>query len=150
MQYPVPQFTEVEDKLIGSLSLKQFGIVFAGGLLIFAGYSASKSILVLVFFSLLFGIPALGLAFVKINGRPIYLQFKSIISFLTAPKFLVFHKQVLDFSSSVRLKDVELKKPEVQTILTAGDTKSRLKEVREILQKQQAEEEQLAGKINNR
>ncbi len=147
MQYPVPQFTEVEDKLIGSLSLKQFGIIFVAGIFIFTGYSATKSILVLIFLSLVFGIPALGLAFVKINGRPIYLQFKSILNFFTAPKFMVFHKQVLDFSSSVKLKDVELKKPDATDKLSPGDTKSRLNEVRVILQKQQEEEEQLAKKM---
>ena len=27
MQFPVPQFTDVEDKIIGPLTLKQFGII---------------------------------------------------------------------------------------------------------------------------
>lgn len=146
MQYPVPQFTEVEDKLIGSLSLKQFGIMAVAGVIMFAGYSATKSVLVLVFLFMVFGVPALGLAFVKINGRPIYLQFGHIINFVFGPKQLVFHKQVLDFSSSVKLKDMTLPKEEVKP-LSPKDTQSRIKEVQVILQRQQEEEAQLAGKI---
>jgi hypothetical protein len=146
MQYPVPQFTEVEDKLIGALSLKQFGIIAIAGVLIFAGYSATKSVLVLVFLLMVFGLPAIGLAFVKINGRPIYLQFGHIFNFLFGPKQLVFHKQVLDFSSSVKLKDIELPKT-VTEELSPKDTQSRIKEVQAILQRQQEEEAQLAGKI---
>ena len=72
MQFPVPQFTDVEDKIIGPLTLKQFGIIFAAGVVIFLGYSATKSILVLIFLFMLFGVPALGLAFANINGRPVY------------------------------------------------------------------------------
>jgi hypothetical protein len=146
MQYPVPQFTEVEDKLIGSLTLKQFGIVAVAGVLIFAGYSATKSVLVLIFLFMLFGVPALGLAFVKINGRPIYLQFGHIINFFFGPKQLIFHKQVLDFSNSVKLTDLKLPKETVPE-LSPQDTQSRIKEVQTILKRQQEEEEQLAKKV---
>ena len=31
MQFPVPQFTDVEDKIIGPLTVKQFGILFGVG-----------------------------------------------------------------------------------------------------------------------
>ena len=148
MQYPVPQFTEVEDKLIGSLSLKQFGILFVAGIFIFTGFSATKNVIVLVFLTIIFGMPALGLAFVKIGGRPIYQQFKPIFYFFTAPKFLVFHKQSLDFSSAVKLQDVQLKIGEGKEMaLSPGDTQSRIKEVQVILRKQQEEEEQLVKKI---
>ena len=44
MQFPVPQFTDVEDRIIGALSFKQFGIVFVAALIIFAVYTISKSI----------------------------------------------------------------------------------------------------------
>ena len=35
MQFPVPQFTDVEDRIIGPLTIKQFGIVFGAGVVIF-------------------------------------------------------------------------------------------------------------------
>lgn len=147
MQYPVPQFTDVEDKLIGPLSIKQFFIIFAAGILIFAGYSATKSIYALVFLFLIFGLPALGLAFAKINGRPAYKQLPFLMQFFSAPKRLIFHKEVLDFSSQTKMKDVELTKTQKIETAPLGSTQDRLREVQEILKKQQEEEAQLAGKV---
>lgn len=69
MQYQTPQFIEVEDKIFGPLTTKQFFYVAGGAVLIFILY---------VFFQLwvviLLGIPvgafALSLAFLKVNGIP--------------------------------------------------------------------------------
>ena len=93
MQFPVPQFTDVEDRIIGPLTIKQFGIVFGAGAMVFLGYSATKSLLVLIFLGLLFGVPALALAFAKINGRPLYNTIGFFFKFFTSEKLLIFHKQ---------------------------------------------------------
>ncbi len=45
MQFPVPQFTEVEDKIIGPLTLKQFGIIFGVGVIIFLAMEMMSSII---------------------------------------------------------------------------------------------------------
>lgn len=147
MQYPVPQFTEVEDRLIGPLSIKQFSIVFFAGIMIFGGYSATKSIAALVILFLIFGLPAIGLAFLKINGRPAYKQLPCLIKFFTAPKRLIFHKEAASFSSRTRMKDVELSKTQKAPAEAPGDTRTRLKEVQVILKKQQEEEKILLEKI---
>ncbi len=93
MQFPVPQFTDVEDKIIAGLTLKQFGILFGVGVIIFLGYSSTKSILVMIFLGVLFGVPALVVAFGKINGRPLYATFPILINYFTRPKFFIFKKQ---------------------------------------------------------
>ncbi len=148
MQYPVPQFTEVEDKLIGSLSLKQFFILFSAGIMIFAGYSATKSVAALVILFLIFGLPAVGMAFIKINARPIYKQIPSLLKFFTAPRKLIFHKEASSFSASVKIKNVELNKEEARPpALSQGDTRTRIREVQEILEKQREEERELMGKL---
>ena len=147
MQYPVPQFTEVEDKLIGPLSIKQFFIVFAAVNLIFSRHSGTKSTVAMVILFLIFGVPALALAFAKINGRPAYRQLPFLLKFFSAPKKLVFHKESSGFSASTKMKDASLsedKKPEEKAL---GTTKERLKQVGDILKKQEEEEEQLVGKI---
>lgn len=67
MQYQTPQFIDVEDKIFGPLTAKQFFYLLGGGAAVFIVY---------VFFQLwvviLLGIPvggfALALAFLKING----------------------------------------------------------------------------------
>ncbi|MEK7618544.1 MAG: PrgI family protein [Patescibacteria group bacterium] len=147
MQYPVPQFTEVEDRLIGPLSIKQFFIVFMAGILIFAGYSATKSVWALVILFLIFGVPALALAFAKINGRPVYKQLSFLLQFFTAPRKMVFHKESSNFGVNTKIKDIEMPNAKKEEIQPKGTTQERLREVQVILKKQQEEEEQLAKKI---
>lgn len=69
MQFQTPQFIEVEDKIIGPLSFRQF-LYVAGG----AGMSYALYTLLPFFFAILLIIPlvalALALAFLKINERP--------------------------------------------------------------------------------
>lgn len=150
MQYPVPQFTDVEDKIIASLTLKQFGIVFATGVIIFLAYSATKSVLVLVFFGLLFGIPGLGLAFAKINGRPLYNTIGLFIKFLSSPKVLIFHKEASSLNNTSRLKDAGLKKQADQPVESASDPQANLRKVQELLKSTANEERDITqSKTNN-
>lgn len=148
MQYPVPQFTDVEDKIIGSLTIKQFGILFAIGIVIFVGFSSSKSILVAIFLFVIFGIPGLGLAFAPFNGRPIYNSIPKLAKFLLAPKVLVFHKEVHTLSQHQKMSDAQTKsadpKPEVKT---PQDTQANIKQVQELLRKTSSEESDIAGKM---
>ncbi len=144
MQFPVPQFTDVEDKLIGSLTLKQFGIIFGAGVVIFLGYSATKSVLVLIFLFLLFGVPALGLAFAKVNGRPVYNTLGHFARFLSSPKVLVFHKE-----AETKHTDSSKDQPQTQIAarVAAPDTRTNLKQVQELLRKTASEESDIAGKM---
>lgn len=148
MQFPVPQFTDVEDHIIGPLTLKQFGIVFGVGAMIFLAYSATKSVVVLVFFFLLLGVPGLSVAFAKINGRPMYNSFGFLIKYLTSPKELIFHKEARNLQISAQLKDVEIKnKAETAVQIQASDPLARLREVNSLLAKQAAEETKLSQDI---
>ena len=146
MQFPVPQFTDVEDKIIGPLTVKQFGIIFAVGIVVFFGYSTTKSLLVTVFLFVALGLPALGLALVPFNGRPMYSFIGKLVKFLTSPKVLVFHKEVrgLDFHS--KLKDTEIA-PAKEEAVTAKDAQTRMLQVEELLNKTEAREKELTGKI---
>ena len=147
MQYPVPQFTDVEDKIIGSLTVKQFGILFLAGVIIFAAYSVTKSILVGAFFFILFGIPALGIAFARINGRPLYATLPYIIKFIQSPKILIFHKEAHNFDDQVTVRNITIEKqPEIKNFESKSNSKTRLLEVSRILEKQAQEEHDLLSK----
>lgn len=148
MQFSVPQFTEVEDKIIGSLTIKQFGIIFAAGIVVFLGFSATKSILVAVFLFLLFGLPALGLAFVQINGRPVYNSIGNFIKFLTSPKILIFHKESRVTTSSQKMSDAQLSSPVKAEAIASQDPQAHLKEVQELLRKTASAESDIAGKLH--
>ena len=69
MQYSVPQFTDVEDKLVAGLGFKQFGILFAVGILMFLTWNLSKSVFLLIVVGVFLGIPALAIVFIKVNGK---------------------------------------------------------------------------------
>ena len=97
MQYQVPQFIEIEDKIFGPFTLKQF-LYLAGG----AG-------LCLVFFTLLplwLAIPlmvpvaafALALAFFKVNGRPFVVAVEHATSYFFGSKLYLWQPRRPDKS----------------------------------------------------
>lgn len=91
MRHEVPQFIEVEDKIIGPLTWKQF-IYLAGG----------AGILVILFFTLpfilfaIFGIPLGGLAgflaFHRVNNRPFSVFLESFVHYMTNTKLYLWRK----------------------------------------------------------
>ena len=81
MQYPIPQNVDIEDKLIGPLTLKQFLYLLAGGILEFIWFSMfDMELFVLI------SIPTVGLAvafaFVKIYDKP-FIDFLLIMARFT-------------------------------------------------------------------
>jgi len=92
MQYQVPQFIEVEDKIFGPLTIKQF-IYLAGS----GGIAAVLFLSLPFFFALLLSIPfaALGgaLAFVKINKKPFIEVIESGFFFFTNGKMYLWKKR---------------------------------------------------------
>ncbi|MCX6819924.1 MAG: PrgI family protein [Candidatus Adlerbacteria bacterium] len=93
MRYQVPQFIEVEDKIFGPLTLKQF-IYLAGG----GG-------LCLVFFSLLplyititLSLPVVGfslaLAFYEVNGRPFVHAIEHAFGYFVGSKLYLWKQRL--------------------------------------------------------
>jgi hypothetical protein len=89
MEYQVPQFIEVEDKLIGPLTLKQFiYLAGAGGLcIIFFAYLN-------LIFAILLSIPVAGLAtalaFYKVNGKPFIEVLEAGFNYYTRGKLFLW------------------------------------------------------------
>ena len=69
MQYQVPQFIEVEDKIFGPLTFKQFIYLLAGGGLCLMFYTLFP-IYVALFLAMPVVALAFALAFYEVNGRP--------------------------------------------------------------------------------
>ena len=105
MQFQVPQFIETEDKIVGPLTLKQFGYVGVAGLIIFVlRYVFSP--LPWLFISGILAILAVGLAFAKVNGRP-------LITFVAAFMDSVWKPKVYVFSPSPAVHAVESAGPQI-------------------------------------
>jgi len=92
MQFEVPQFIEVEDKIFGPLTLKQF-IYLAGG----AGMSFALYSLLPILISVLLIIPVLilsgALAFYKKDGRPFILTVESAFKYTLGNKLYIWKKE---------------------------------------------------------
>ncbi len=69
MRYQVPQFIEVEDKIFGPLTLKQF-IYLAGGAGVCLAFFSLLPLYITIFLSLPVIALSLALAFYRVNGRP--------------------------------------------------------------------------------
>lgn len=143
MQFPVPQFTDVEDRIIGGLSFKQFGIVFVAAIITFAAYSISKNVPLTIIVGVLTGLPSIALSFGKLNGRPLYLSAGNFVKFLFGAKLYVFRKQ----SQSI----VDDKAPVVVTEAPAPKdlkaTALKIKELNYILQQKSSEQNTLIERI---
>jgi PrgI family protein len=69
MEYQVPQFIEVEDKIVGPLTLRQFIYIAGASGLCVVFFSYLPTVAALLLSALVIGL-ALTLAFYKINGKP--------------------------------------------------------------------------------
>ena len=98
MRFQIPQFIDVEDKIFGPLTLKQF-IYVAGGVSV-----AVISVLFLgIFFGLLVSSPililALALAFYKINNRSFVHTLESAFKYATKDKLYIWRKDETEKSA---------------------------------------------------
>ena len=84
-QFVVPQFIDVEDKIIGPITTRQFLILIVTALILFIMYA----ILVFGYF-VGFGLPILAIgivfAFVRINGQPFHFFFLNLIQTTRKPR----------------------------------------------------------------
>ncbi len=89
MQYQVPQFIELEDRIIGPLTLKQFlYLAFAGALLFVFWFLFAFYIWIII--ALPITAMAAAFAFLKINDRPFVYFFLAFIKYFTKPKLYIF------------------------------------------------------------
>ena len=139
MQFPVPQFTDVEDKIIAGLTFKQFAIVFGAAVFTFVIYTISKNVPVTIVIGIATGLPALALTFGKLNGRPLYASLGNFFQFLLGPKLYIYHKQGQETKVDYKPVLVEQK---MQTKDLATTT-LKIKQLNYLLQQQHSEESKL-------
>lgn len=91
MHYQVPQYLDIEDKIIGPLTLKQFIYLLLGGGLLFLLYSLLK-----FFIFIIFAIPiacfVLLLAFYKKDNQKFTQFFLNLVGFITKPNTYAWKK----------------------------------------------------------
>ena len=114
MKYQVPQFIEVEDKLFGPLTLKQFiYLVGAGGFLFL-------SIRILpLFIALLVALPVvalgLALAFYNMNDKPFIFTLEAAFKYFISSKLYIWRKEPKEKKVVVEKKETQVYIPKLSS-----------------------------------
>lgn len=106
-QFVVPQFLDVEPKIIGPITGRQFLILLAVLLLDFLVYRIFRS--PFVFIVLICVITGIGIAFAfaKVNGQAFHFIVLNMIQTLRRPMIRVWDKNLTDGELRDRMKDVK-------------------------------------------
>ncbi len=92
MRYQVPQFIEVEDKIIGPFTIKQFIYLIGGAGMSFIVYTYIPLYIAVVLIAGIVGL-SLALAFYKVNNKP-YIDFlESAFLFYTKQNLYIWKKE---------------------------------------------------------
>lgn len=120
MQFKVPQFIDVEDKLFGPFTFKEFAYMAGGGGIIFVLYRLLPFWIAIIPMILMAGFTA-ALTFYKINGKPFIYYVQASINYAIKSKLYIW-KQRLTKPEEVN-KKVETEIPVTAQQVSAGKLK---------------------------
>lgn len=90
-QFVVPQFIDVEDKIFGPITVRQFLILLASGLLVFLAFKYADFALFITTLVVVGG-GSLIVAFVKINGQTFHYFVLNLLQTVRRPGLRVWRK----------------------------------------------------------
>jgi PrgI family protein len=125
MQFQVPQFLEVEARIFGPLTIKQFVYLAGGAGFIFVMYTTTKNL----FYTFIFSAPvialALVLAFKRVNNKPFSYILEAAVKYFFSHKLYLWKKSDKPIEKG---EDASLDLPYIgSSIPTTGNSK--LKEI---------------------
>ncbi len=115
MRFEVPQFIDIEDKIFGPLTFKQFIYVAGGAGLSYAVYKILP-IFLAVPIILFIGLLAWALAFYKLNNQPFINIGQAFVRYITKNKLYVWKKEPNKVVKVVEQPKEEVKIPEVHEL----------------------------------
>jgi hypothetical protein len=107
-QFTVPQFIDVEDKIIGPITARQFIIILAGCLVLFISYSTLDfGMFLLIFvavaiFCILFG-------FIRVNGMPFHFFLLNFVQTSMRPGKRVWDNEIGRIEAKIETEVLERK-----------------------------------------
>lgn len=124
MRFQVPQFIEVEDKIFGPLTFKQF-VYIAGGI----GFCVILFIFLPKFLAILISLPVVllsgALAFYKVNEKPFINVVEAFFNYSLTNKLYIWKKEE---KQAVRSKENEVSRP-IEQIYVPKLSESKLREL---------------------
>lgn len=103
MQFLVPQFIDVEDKIFGPLSVRQFIIIIIAAGALFVSFRLADIGLFIVE-ALIIVLATIAFAFIRVNGRPFHYFVINLIQMTRRPQLRVWRRDVT--SEELRLPRV--------------------------------------------
>jgi hypothetical protein len=126
-QFLVPQFIDVEDKIIGPITVRQFVLMLAAMLIVFIFYKLFSFIYFVLFSVVLIALFAI-LAFARVNGRPIHFFLLNFLQTVKRSKLRIWNREA--YVRTVKLVQSEIQlKVEKKLAVKAPVSGSRLKDV---------------------
>ncbi len=142
MQFSIPQFIEVEDKVIGPLTVRQFIYLVIGGVMMVVYWSLADLAL-FILLSLITITVVAAFAFVKINGRPFQIFLTAFIQFQTKPKLRTWYREsgLESLKTSIKKREKAITAEE-EEIYSGGKrlVKSQLERLSSILDQEATQE----------
>lgn len=126
-QFVVPQFIDVEDKILGPVTTRQFAILMVDALVMFIVYKLlSLPFAIATDVALL--VAGLVLAFVRVNGQPFHYFLLNVVQTWKRPRVRVWNKELSD-SEIIALSKVDIPPPPPPRPYKQAPTSSRLSEL---------------------
>lgn len=110
MQYMVPQFIDIEDKIFGPITTRQFIIILVGGVLEFVLFKLFRFWMFAFFGLLIFALSGT-LAFMKVNGQPFHFFLLNLVQTLRRPRLKAWDKSLTDGEVREYVRQVPEKPP---------------------------------------
>lgn len=111
-QFVVPQFIDVEDKIFGPITTRQFLIILGAGMIIFVAYKYADFALFVTLLVIVGGL-ALTFAFVRVNGQTFHYFLLNILQTMRRPSLRVwnkvFSKEELNYFRNEKPQEVVVK-----------------------------------------
>jgi len=130
MQFKVPQNIDLEDKIVGPLTLIQFLYIISGGIIVYLLFLTLGS----TFFFWVLAIPvaavAISLAFLKIQDQPLSHFIKAGLMYLSRPKVRIWQRHGVTTSA---IKAAPVKKEGTTALPKKKIEKSELEKIAQVL-----------------
>jgi hypothetical protein len=92
MRFEVPQFIDVEDKIVGPFTWRQFVYIAGGAGVLVTLWLVLDSFFLFILIGLPIGALAASLAFQRVNNRPFSVFLESFFTYLTHSKVYLWRK----------------------------------------------------------
>jgi membrane protein implicated in regulation of membrane protease activity len=128
MQFNVPQFIDMEDRIVGPLTAKQLGWLVLGGILLLILWNFLNT-MIFIISAIFISLIVIALVFLKPHGLPLTHFVVASFSFISKPKIYIWKKD----TKKLKLEKSSQKKIERKKIIKQKPDSDKIKNISSIL-----------------